>query len=185
MPTGPWKEGRCGAASLCYWQLTAEQHSWVLDHHQAVGIRATMAMPADQAHAKECTERNWDCALLADAETANSGAGHIWLQAPPYPATLTNAAYLAHLGPGCMPAPQAVTTSALPAQYLPPCLELAQGAIETVVAQQAWAIWYCDGPQLAALRKEAHRQLLSWLGDHHARIWCAPIRDIANWSKGA
>lgn len=189
MPTGLWKEGRSGAASLCYWQLSLEQQSWVLAHHQAVGIRATLAVSAGETHPHECGERNWDCALLEDASATDTDpaveAGRICLQAPPYPASLTSAAYLVQLCPGRLATPQAVTAAALPSQYLPPRCDLAQVAIESVVQQQAWAIWHCDGTQLAALGRESHRQLLSWLGDHHARIWCAPVFDIVRWVHGA
>ncbi|TVR45976.1 MAG: hypothetical protein EA402_03410 [Planctomycetota bacterium] len=136
MPTDQWKEGRQGAASLCYGILTPAQWPWVVEHHRRVGIRASVAASIEPELQERLLERHWD--LGATVEHALS---------------------------------------------LPLPLELgpAQAAIEAVVQAKQWRVWTVHAETLVGLGQEGHQQLLSWLGDHHARIWCAPQRDIAAW----
>jgi len=50
-------------------------------------------------------------------------------------------------------------------------------------ATGAWSAWEWDRDRLDTLGAEAHASLLRWLGEEHARVWCAPLRDIADWKQ--
>jgi hypothetical protein len=138
---GPWKEGRAGAASLCYVGLDEGRLAGVAERHGGVGIRATVVV-ADAASAdpllRELAERNWDIAHGSLPET-------LPLTAAPHDAD-----------------------------------ELMRG-IEAVVGRADWAVWRIDAAALDALGDAGHERLMRWLGEHHGRIWCAPVRDVAEW----
>jgi hypothetical protein len=58
-------------------------------------------------------------------------------------------------------------------------------AIDDVVERGQWAIWRLDADAVERMTPAGHARLLQWLGDHHMRIWCAPIRDIGTWQPPA
>lgn len=124
--SGPWKEGRATAVSLCYVGLSAAQLEFVTRNHFSVGIRATVvgALPAELR--QTLTQRNWD---LAAAEP-----------------------------PGML------------------CADRIH--VEAACTKPAWTIWRLDSEVLDALGDAGHAGLLNWLGQEHARAWCAPVRDI-------
>jgi hypothetical protein len=78
-------------------------------------------------------------------------------------------------------APQPPLDQPLGSFSLPADLEQAKRSIDRVVNAGEWAIWRVDAATFNALTPDSHRRLLQWLGDHHGRIWCAPVRDIATW----
>ena len=131
---GRWKEGRHGAASLCYDGVGGEVLAWVAAHHARVGIRATLIAHGDEALHATLTGRNWE--LVS--------------------------------GP---PAGQAAPAGAA----------AAQAAIAAVAEAGDWGVWCIDAATLAGWGVDGHSHLLGWLGSQHARIWCAPRRDIAAW----
>ncbi len=55
--------------------------------------------------------------------------------------------------------------------------------IQTLIAAAKptgeWLIWEFTPETLDHLGPAGHKALLQWLGDEHARVWCAPIKDIA------
>jgi hypothetical protein len=55
--------------------------------------------------------------------------------------------------------------------------------VEKACTGNDWTIWRLDGAVLTALGAEAHGALLNWLGQEHARVWCAPVRDIQKFGK--
>ncbi len=57
----------------------------------------------------------------------------------------------------------------------------AQTAIAAVAEAGEWGVWRINDAALAGWGADGHSRLLSWLGSQHARIWCAPRRDIAAW----
>lgn len=148
---GPWKEGRQGAASLWYESLSESDLTWVAEHHAAVGIRASVS-PSDGPLAEVLVGRRWDLRSQ-----------------PP------------DLLPGIQVAPPRPPQVPLRGQFAPADPAQARAAIEAVVHAAAWAIWRIDSRTLSAWGRAEHRRLLSWLGDQHASIWCAPIADIDGW----
>ena len=131
---GRWKEGRHGAASLCYDGIGGEALAWVAAHHARVGIRATLVTRGDEAIHATLAGRNWELASAPpDGTAAPAGAAE------------------------------------------------AQAAIAAVAEAGGWGIWRIDAAALAAWGADGHSRLLGWLGSQHARIWCAPRRDIAAW----
>ena len=72
---GPWKEGRHGAASLCYDGVDAAALAWVVAHHARVGIRATLITRSNEEPPAILAGRNWDLAgELIDGQHAPHGA---------------------------------------------------------------------------------------------------------------
>jgi hypothetical protein len=134
MPSLRWKDGREGAATLCYFQPSEEMLIWIATNHFAVGIRATVITTQNTNLVSKIIQKNWDVcpSLQPEWET----------------------------------------------ESLPSTCEAAQLAIESVVKAGGWSCWIMKAETWTA---PTHRSLLSWLGDHHARIWCAPRRDIAAW----
>lgn len=131
---GRWKEGRHGAASLCYDGIGGETLAWVAAHHARVGIRATLVVRGDEAIHATLAARNWELASTPpDGMAAPTGAAE------------------------------------------------AQAAITAVAEAGGWGVWRIDAAVLAAWGADGHSGLLGWLGSQHARIWCAPRRDIAAW----
>jgi hypothetical protein len=57
--------------------------------------------------------------------------------------------------------------------------------IEAACRDSRWTIWRLDGEAVDALGAEGHAAILNWLGQEHARIWCAPIRDIQKFRDSA
>lgn len=133
--SGPWKEGRVSAVSLFYDLPDAESLLWVIEHHAAVGIRATWRRRPDEEETL-LRSRAWDV-----RESVPEGVP------PPRPAP---------------PQPQELMDS-----------------VEKEVPLAGWSIWRFDSNALASMGREAHATLLRRLGDNHARLWCAPIRDVA------
>ncbi len=131
---GRWKEGRHGAASLCYVGVSSEDLAWVAAHHARVGIRATLIAHGDAALHTVLAGRNWEL------------------------------------------------TSAPPAgQAAPAGSDEAQAAVAAVAEAGDWGVWHIDAAILAGWGVDGHSRVLGWLGSQHARIWCAPHRDIAAW----
>ncbi len=188
---GRWKEGRAGAASLCYLGLAPSSLAEVARHHAAVGIRATVACLSGVSGLDVLVERNWDLALWrtpvdpllpARLTSLDGRTERGWVDPPSEPpADATGCLYRVSMDAGSVPTPAPSLASMLPSRTLPAEVEAAQEAIERIVAEEGWAIWRIGEEQLARLGSEGHARLLSWLGDHHARIWCAPVRDIATW----
>ncbi len=170
--TGPWKEGRYGAVSLCYHDLPAELLEAVVAHHAAVGIRATLAGGGAAAVMDLLAQRNWDLP-----------ARDALVQRVTFP--IPTATYQLGINPGTMLPPPAPLPAELPSLPVPSDGNAMQALIESVVAQQQWVIVRMDGPALTALGLPAHQALMKWLGTHHARIWCAPVRDIGQFCRAA
>lgn len=170
--TGPRKEGRYGAVSLCYHNLPAALLEAVVAHHAAVGIRATLAGTDDAAVLDMLTQRNWDLPLRGAAD-----------QVTAFP--IRAATYQLGLNPGTMIPPPAPLPAELPSLPAPVDGDAIQALIESVMARQHWVILRLDGLALNTLGLPAHQTLLQWLGTHHARIWCAPVRDIGQFYRAA
>lgn len=193
-PQGPWKEGRAGGASLCYLPLPPGGLELVAKHHAAVGIRATLACDAIRDEdLRPLVGRNWDLAVLAPladetlppslaALDGRASRGWVWTEA-------------AHVAPEGLPLYQLSTlrgsveqpgpslASPLPSLVAEETPEAMMNAIEEVVGQGRWGVWRLDAATLERWTPAGHARLLRWLGDHHARIWCAPIRDIGTWQR--
>lgn len=185
---GPWKEGRSGGASLCYISPDPETLRWVMEHHAKVGIRATVAGVVAADLERLARERNWDLASLA-----GSLGGHRPLEERPSERGLVHGPdFSAEAGAGSwlyqvtgrsgeIAGPGVVEAQALPSHVGMSEMDGLMERINRVVEVGAWAIWRLDEVTLQAMRPNAHRALLAWLGEHHGRIWCAPVRDIAAW----
>ena len=130
---GPWKEGRQGAASLCYRDISAATLTWVLAHHAAVGIRATLVGCSDEDLAATARQRNWDLAEHAPADVQRADAD----------------------------------------------ARVLRQRIDGVASAGDWAVWLLEEATLTQMGEAGHADLLRWLGDEHARIWCAPVKDIS------
>jgi hypothetical protein len=186
---GPWKEGRKGGASLLYAGLTPEQLTQVQANHAAVHIRATLACGHVIDGLSVLVERNWDLAIEgASASTALAGALETLDHRPkrgvilpdrPEPAVWE--LYRVVEAPESISAPAPSLERALASRALPTDLDEAKQAIDQVVGAGAWAIWRVDAATFDRMPTDSHKRLLQWLGDHHGRIWCAPVRDIATW----
>ncbi|MEI7766424.1 MAG: hypothetical protein WCJ97_03190 [Phycisphaerae bacterium] len=170
--TGLWKEGRYGAVSLCYHDLPAGQLETVVAHHAAVGIRATLADEGAAVVMDLLTQRNWDLPARDAVD-----------QRVTFP--ISAATYQLGINPGAMLPPPASLPAELPSLPVLADGNAMQALIESVVTQQQWVIVRMDGPALTALGLPAHQALMQWLGTHHARIWCAPIRDIGQFCRAA
>lgn len=200
---GIWKEGRQGGASLCYIGLDDEAIEMVMPHHADVGIRATLACEEIPTEVDTLLERNWELAVHGDEQLAVTTAAALqicdshhhrgWIL--PHTAEADDGAaiiagphnfvaYRVVLSDGVIAQPQPELSQPLPARWLPDQLQEAKDAITGIVDSGQWAIWLVDAATLERMGPTQHRQLMQWLGDHHTHIWCAPIRDIANW-KGS
>lgn len=179
-----WKEGGQGAVSLVYLGLEPPAWDWVLAHHAAVGIRASLVCREADARLSLPVSRNWD--LMADGRLPASadalkrldgrGTRGYFAEAPPEgPPPL----FCLSTREGLLPGPMPDLQVPLPSYPAPEALALLQQQIESVVVQGKWLILRFDEGTLSRLGAESHRKLLQGLGDHHARIWCAPVRDIA------
>ncbi len=187
---GPWKEGRAGAASLCYLGLSPEQIEVAAKHHAAVGIRATIACAGADAALAELARCNWDLAVAAHADTAATAERLCMLDgrrlrgciragessAAGDPDTL----YHVTDTPGTLDAAGPLPAMLPSMATMADADELAE-AIDAVVSKGKWAIWRMDADVFEAMSTQGHHRLLHWLGHHHAHIWCAPIRDIFEW----
>ena len=186
-----WKENRQGAVSLCYHGLSAPEQEWVLAHHAAVGIRASIICEEAEPRLSVVAERNWD--LLAGRDDALLRASLSELdgrtergcflpdrQAAVPPGTLYRLGTLEE--PIRRPEPD--LAKPLPSFSAPPdaghLLDRTQRTLET----GDWLILRLHGRCLTGMGPAAHQTLLHRLGDFHARIWCAPVRDIAQWKAG-
>ncbi|MCC5850310.1 MAG: hypothetical protein JJU29_19670 [Verrucomicrobia bacterium] len=187
-PTGPWKEGREGAASLCYIDLQPEELDHVLRHHAAVGIRASLVCNDLHPNLSLPAERNWD--LVAGREDPDLLSGLQKLDGCPERGcflptdSLSDPArFLYRLGTsdGVIPSPGPDLSAPLPSRKAPADTDMLLNGIEADVGKAHWGVWRIDSAILAEMGVTAHERLLQKLGDHHARIWCAPIRDIAGW----
>lgn len=183
--SGPWKEGRVGAASLCYVALDPTELLRVAAPHARVGIRATVACHQVVPPLSELAARNWDLARAPDAapETFDGPTRRVRLLASDDAPgeRLEQDLLLVADRPGSIPHPYPDLREPVPSQPAPQTVDALIDGIEAVVLAGAWAIWRIDGPRLGAWSDAELDRLLSWLGQHHARIWCAPIRDIATW----
>ena len=155
---GKWKEGRQGAASLCYLTLREDQLEAVARHHAAVGIRASIYGADGLPLRQTLSERNW----------------HLFHTPPVFASQ-----------PLTIAPPPALLPDPLPAHPAPVDLQEIQRQTESAVRQAHWVIWLIDSKGFDALTPGSHEKLLRWLGDHHARIWCAPINNIAAYCTPA
>jgi hypothetical protein len=57
-------------------------------------------------------------------------------------------------------------------------------SIEAACRSDGWTIWRLDAKAVEELGATGHAALLNWLGQEHARVWCAPIRDIQRFQLG-
>lgn len=197
MPTygdGPWKEGRAGAASLCYLNPSGPHLAALADMHARVGIRATLATATPGDLGPELVKRNWDLALPspdADAEVAarlfaldgRPVRGVVCPGAAPLGAS-AHALYRLSFMPGTLSAAEALPAD-LPTLAPSTNAEDVMAAVDAVVRQRRWGIWVFGDAALSALGSDGHARLLSWLGGHHGRVWCAPVRDIAAYVRAA
>jgi hypothetical protein len=171
-----------------------------MEHHSKVGIRATLACVNTPQEIDKLVERNWDLAVNGDEQQAAATAASLrerdgrdtrgWVS--PMADALDSQSrllggrndfvlYRVALKEGVITQPQPLLDRPLPAQWLPSTLNEAMRAIDVVVMASHWAIWLVDAHRLDCLEAAQHQRLLHWLGEHHARIWCAPIRDVATW----
>jgi len=137
--SGPWKEGRAGAASLFYVDVPSETLAWVAENHAVVYIRASVAGAGD-AWSATLAARNWDL------HPAGACPAHLPLRD--------------------------AGANALDLRVL----------IDSVVGRGKWAVWRFTADDLSRMGPDAHAALLQWLGEHHGRVWCAPIRDIGDYA---
>ncbi len=172
----------------------------VMNHHADVGIRATLACDGVPFEVDTLLERNWDLAAYGDKQLAVTTAAALqlcdsrhrrgWIM--PHTAEADDGdaaiasphnfvAYRVVPSVGIISQPKPDLSQPLPARWLPGQLQDAKDAVTGIVDSRQWAIWLVDAATLDRMGTAQHRQLMQWLGDHHARIWCAPIRDIANW----
>lgn len=197
MHNGPWKEGRLGAVSLCYCDPAPEALSWIIEHHRAVGIRATLALTtvdALSAHLPLLVERNWDlipCASPAATETIASldaldhrPARGILLADDAAESGTSQVMYQLVARPGeVVPDTRLPECPTLPARRVDEKIETLLDACRSVLTTAVWHIRLIDPPALAKLGQPDHARLLRFLGDHHDRIWCAPVKDILQWHQ--
>ena len=189
--SGPWKEGRQGAASLCYINLQPEALERVLAHHASVGIRASLVCTKILPNLSILAERNWDLLAGQDPELHLNlkkldGQSKRGCFEPNMP-TGDQAETLYRLSTvdADIPAPAPDLLTPLPSHEAPTDPVQLLNRIEEVVTKAEWGIWRIDGRVLNAMGDHGHQHLLQRLGDHHARIWCAPIRDIALWQPAS
>ncbi len=183
---GPWKEGRVGGVSLAYVNLEADDLAAVAAHHAAVGIRATVAADPDTPGLAEVATRNWDLALRAGHDQDAPAKLTALDGKPERGIVITHSAngepgdrlYRLSEAPGTIDSPPATPPDPLPSLVPPTELASLQRDIEAVMATHGWVIYRFDADTLAAFGRDQHAALLRWLGDHHARIWCAPVRDL-------
>lgn len=180
-----WKEGRTGAASLCYLNLTEAEIARIAPLHARVGIRATLVVAPGCPVPPLLAERNWDLASgsvhadneddLPPEETRTRILDTT--TAPP----LGSRGVVVGTTPGMIAREAPRPETPLPSYLTGEDPRLLRAAIERVVVGGAWAIWRIPVDTLRGWSDEGVTDLLRWLGDHHARIWCAPVRDIARW----
>jgi hypothetical protein len=181
---GSWKEGRTGAASLCYVGLATTTLEWVAAHHARVGIRATVVARGDEPLLAALADRNWDLALGSDASVEDALAALDQRRARGVVLTAvmpTTAPYAVTSRPGSVAQPLHGAATDLPSHKADTDADAAQMEIDAVATAGAWAVWRIDDTILAGWGVDGHRRLLGWLGSQHGRIWCAPVRDIAAW----
>lgn len=180
-----WKEGRHGAASLCYAGLTEPDLARIVPLHARVGIRATLLVPPPVRVPPLLAGRNWEIApdplqtVHPDGVVAPEGDA-LSARMVPAPPQLPQSAKDAPAS--CMISRHAPRLSSpLPTIPADPDPHAFRDAVEAVVAEGAWVIWWIPRATLHEWGEEGFAGILRWLGDHHARIWCAPVRDIAQW----
>ena len=185
----PWKENRVGAVSLCYLNLQAPARDWVFAHHAAVGIRASLVCGEAETHLTLPAERNWD--LLAERDDAELRDALSILDgrkergifiAESSPSVPPDALYVLSTIEDTINDPAPDLSEPLPSFAAPTELGLVLDWIHAVVNAGHWLILRIDDKHLSEFGEATHRKLLRRLGDEHARIWCAPIRDIATYS---
>ncbi|MCC5829794.1 MAG: hypothetical protein JJU36_10150 [Phycisphaeraceae bacterium] len=193
---GPWKEGRAGAASLCYRRLPAPRLERIAAHHAAVGIRATVACDRVSPPLRELAARHWDLARVASADGEPIIEALMEIDGRTERGVVLDAAQGSMAGEGdaatiayrIEPTTGTIEPSGHLPDPLPAMIALSdpaalKKAMDAVVEQGLWAIWLIDDAVLDAMGLEAHAALLQWLGRHHGRIWCAPVHDIAAWVR--
>jgi len=201
---GQWKEGRAGCCSLLYGDVRPSPMDRVLANHAAVGIRATVcrgSIAEDQVAEDQIAEGQIAEGQIAEGQIAEDqiavAAGRNWdlCERTSRPGE-GHESYRCGLRPGDAAAP-AVSVSAerggvvglgqigevLPLNPAGGPVEALMERIESVVAEEQWIIVRLNGADIDGLGENGHRTLLSWLGDHHARIWCAPVIDIYAWAR--
>ena len=185
---GLWKEGRIGGVSLCYEGLSGAWQETVAEHHARVGIRATVVCATADDSLRMLADRNWDLALGApfcaaaelQAIDGKTDRGVFVSGAAAIPDDLA-ICYTVSETHGTIPSPGLGRTGVLPSLPVVGEFEELQAAMEATAVAGGWGLWRFDSSALDGLGTEGHRRLLSWLGDNHARIWCAPVRDISAW----
>lgn len=185
---GPWKEGRIGGVSLCYEGLSGAWLEIVTQHHARVGIRATVVCATADDALRPLAELNWDLALGAPFSAAaelqaidkNHDRGVFVREKAAIPDNMAICYKVSEVS-GILPTPGLGQTGQLPSLMASGGIDELQAAMEATAAAGAWGIWRFNQNALDKLGEKEHQQLLSWLGDNHARIWCAPVRDISRW----
>lgn len=185
-PPGPWKENRQGAVSLCYLGLEAEALETVLAHHAAVGIRASLVCDTVRPDSSVPAERNWDLMAGSPDPDLLRSLHHLdgrsdrgcFFSGQAHPDS-TGCLYQLSTQEDVIKAPAPDLTMPLPSFPAPADVPRVLDWIEAVVQKGHWLILRIDATCVSDMGTDQHRRLLQRLGDHHARIWCAPIRDIA------
>jgi len=196
MGDGKWKEGRIGGVSLCYVDPGRTELGWVIEHHAAVGIRASLAVRQTEviaAHLQTVAERNWDLAVRSGAdnellrealERIDSRPTRGLLIEPGQTPDSADWLYRITEGPGAIsPETRLSPENLLGATAANGAVEPLIAAMDEVLTTELWRIWLIDNTSLHALGQTGHAALLRFLGDHHDRIWCAPVRDILGWHR--
>lgn len=186
---GPWKEGRAKAISLCYVDLTPAQCGIVATNHARVGIRGTLALRDAREGLRPLVERNWDLAVMdtlppyVTAELAELDGRHkrgVLLLSGQL-AGVRTAEYRIRTAPGTIAAKGSNLDEELPSLVALADAVKLRGQMECAGVDGQWSIWRIDSHVLDAMGDADHASLLTWLGEHHSRIWCAPVRDIAQF----
>ena len=85
-----------------------------------------------------------------------------------------------HRSPDMLPAPGGVLPDRWPVRDFSGGLASFQAGVEEVMARHGWMLCRFSGTP----NRQEHRDLLQWLGDHHMRIWCAPVSNIRAFCEG-
>jgi len=151
----------------------------VLANHAAVGIRASVcAAGLNDAQRRSASERKWDLC----EKVARSADGRTLYQCGLMASEDVEHPLVAADGDGDAMAKGQVL-NVLPSVPCPGSVTALMREVEAVVADEKWLIMRLTGDDIDTLSHGEHARLLSWLGDHHSRIWCAPVMDIFQWNK--
>jgi hypothetical protein len=160
----------------------------ILRHHDAVGIRASIVCSEGLKEAAAVVERNWDVVTISEdpemleALYLQDGRDHRgFYAAVSPPGEPANFLYRLINREDVLTKRCPDLSTPLPVSHAPADPDGILQKIEEVVVRGQWMILRMDEACFTQLSIEGHKRLLQYLGDLHARIWCAPIRDIACW----